>query len=310
MSVEEAKKTIQQASDFIQANVTAHFKSERPFHPHCLIICGSGLSGITSELQNKDHLILPYSIIPGFASSTVQGHNGELWFGFVKQTPVVIMSGRFHFYEGHSLDKIVFPIRALHEFSISHCGSSLKTLVATNASGGLNPIYEVGDLMLLYDHVNLPGLCGNNPLRGPNYDKYGPRFLATSDCYNLELRKLAFQKKEELKIPRQLHEGTYCFVAGPTFESRAESFLLRNFGGDTVGMSTVPEVIIARHCGWNILAISVITNKCVMETPSSALDDDQIPLDQGKANHDEVLEMGKAASKDLQALIEGIVSEL
>ncbi|KAL6937798.1 hypothetical protein ACO0RG_004321 [Hanseniaspora osmophila] len=307
------RANIEKGSAIIARQVEAHFQKTGPFHPHALIICGSGLGGLTSKLLSSPHLIIPYSAIPGFKTSTVQGHRGELWFGYLnKTTPVVVMSGRLHFYEGHEMKDTVFPIRVLHHYSTKYCGSSLQSLVVTNASGGLNPEFEEGDLMVLNDHINLPGLTGLNPLIGANFEEHGPRFLATSDAYDAQLRKLLFEKKNQLKSlhDRRIHEGCYCFVTGPTFESRAESRFIQSIGGDCVGMSTVPEVIVARHCGWKVLAISVITNKCVLDKPSKVSDNVQVPLEQGKANHEEVLLTGKLASKDMETLIEAVASEL
>ena len=304
--IEEQRSLIREAAGYLTKQLKAHFKDEQPYEPRTLIICGSGLGGITNRISHEGSgpLVIPYGSIPGFKESTVVGHFGSLMFGNMGTSPVVIMSGRLHGYEGHSIIETTFPIRALHEMG------HVKNLIVTNAAGGINPNFKACDLMCIYDHINFPGLAGYHPLKGPNFDEYGPRFLALSDAYDLDLRKLLFAKMTELGINRPLHEGTYMFVSGPTFESRAESRMIRSLGGDAVGMSTVPEVIVARHCGWKVLAISLITNQCVVDPPSSALDKQSVPLCQGKATHSEVLENGKIASLDIERLIESVVSEL
>lgn len=301
--IEEQRALIKSANRYITEKIEQHFPSG--FSPKALIICGSGLGGISTKIAAEPApLKLPYSAIPGFKLSTVPGHNGELIFGLMNDVPIVLMNGRLHSYEGHSLVETVHPIRVLHMLG------SVDVLIVTNAAGGINKDYKAGDLMCVYDHINFPGLSGFHPLRGPNFDEFGPRFLATSDAYDLELRKLLFAKKEELGIERTIHEGTYSFVHGPTFESRAESRLLRTLGTDAVGMSTVPEVITARHCGWKVLALSLITNECVVDPPASVFDKNPVPIQDGKATHDEVLENGAKASKDVEKLIFSIVAGL
>lgn len=301
--ISEERALIKSADKYISEKIEQHFSEK--FAPKTLIICGSGLGGISTRVsETPKPLVLPYSSIPGFKVSTVPGHNGELIFGFMNDSPVVLMNGRLHSYEGHSLVETVHPIRSLHMLN------SIETLIVTNAAGGINASFKTGDLMCVYDHINFPGLCGFHPLRGPNFDEYGPRFLATSDAYDLELRKLLFAKQKELKIERTIHEGTYAFVHGPTFESRAESRFLRMAGADAVGMSTVPEVVTARHCGWKVLALSLITNECVVDPPASVRDEKPVPIQEGKATHAEVLENSAKASKDVQDLIYAIVAEL
>lgn len=305
IGIDEQRKLIYSASEFLQKEVNDHFKELKPLEPRVLIVCGSGLGGISNRLSSEpEPLIIPFASIPGFKVSTVPGHIGTLVFGFMNNTPVALMNGRLHSYEGHSFFDVSFPIRALN-----HMGC-LKTLIVTNAAGGLNDSFSPCDLMCLSDHINYPGFAGNHPLRGPNFEEIGPRFLPMSDAYDLELRKLLFKKKESLKIERPLHEGTYIYVSGPTFETRAESRMLRMLGADAVGMSTVPEVIVARHCGWRILALSLITNKCVCDPAPSALDKNPAPMNQGIASHEEVLENGAKASLDVERLIEEVVGEL
>ncbi|EDO17070.1 hypothetical protein Kpol_530p40 [Vanderwaltozyma polyspora DSM 70294] len=303
--IDQQRKSIQFASTYLKDRLHEHFGVDK-FKPRTLIICGSGLGGISNRISKDtiEPLIISYADIPGFKESTVPGHHGSMVFGMMNSSPVVLMSGRLHGYEGHNLFETTFPIRVLHHLS------SVKNLIVTNAAGGVNPDFKVCDLMCIYDHINFPGLAGNHPLRGQNFDEYGPRFLALSDAYDLGLRKLLFKKQKELGIERPIHEGTYTFVSGPTFESRAEIRMMRVIGGDAVGMSTVPEVIVARHCGWKVLAISLITNECVSSLPASAHDPNPVPIDNGKATHDEVLENGKKASLDVERLVEGIVGEL
>lgn len=270
--------------------------------PKCLIICGSGLGGISSLLH--DTIEIPYKDIPGFKVSTVPGHAGKLVFGFIgsNKVPVVCMVGRLHFYEGYTFNETTFPIRLAKRLGV-------ETVVVTNAAGGINANFKAGDLMIIYDHINIPGFAGWHPLRGPNLEEFGPRFQPLSDAYDLELRQMFFQQKEKLGIERKVHEGTYFFATGPTFESRAESRVIRTLGGDAVGMSTVPEVIVARHSGLRVLALSLITNECVVDPPASALDKNPKPLNEGMASHEEVLEYANQASKDVEKIIEATINE-
>lgn len=304
--VGEQRELIHSAAEYLEKEINAHFQNTEPFKPRTLIICGSGLGGISNRVSKSDPepLVLTYGKIPGFKKSTVPGHTGTLLFGMMNSTPVVLMNGRLHSYEGHSLLEVTFPIRVLH-----HMGH-VKTLIVTNAAGGLHPAMSPCDLMCISDHINLPGFAGVHPLRGPNFDEVGPRFLAMSDAYDLNLRKLLFEQKKKLGITRPLHEGTYMYVSGPTFETRAESRMIRSLGADAVGMSTVPEVVVARHCGWRVLALSLITNSCVVSAAPSALDENPTPMDEGIASHEEVLENGKRASLDVERIIESIVAEL
>jgi purine-nucleoside phosphorylase len=199
----------------------------------------------------------------------------------------------------------------------------VETILLTNAAGGLNPAYNVGDLVCLNDHLNLAGLVGFHPLRGANEEEFGVRFPPLSDAYDIHLRQLAHRSWNELRhqspSPRQMHEGTYAFVAGPTYETRAECRMLRNLGADVVGMSTVPEIVTARHSSMRVLAFSLVTNKSVLE-PTVRADDPELQgmtreqldqyLGQGKANHLEVLEAGQEAAADMQSLVLRIVTQL
>lgn len=274
-------------------------------HPRVMIICGSGLGGIAEEIHTKPRVEIKYDDIPGFQQSTVEGHAGKLLFGLMgsKQVPVMCMVGRLHFYEGYSLQEITFPIRLAK-------GLGISTMVVTNSAGGINSEFEAGELMLIDDHVNLPGLAGNHPLRGPNLDSEGPRFQPLSDAYDFSLRQLFLNKAKELGVTRRIHEGTYFFVAGPTYETRAEVRMIRTMGGDAVGMSTVPEVIVARHSGLRVLALSLITNKGLGDRPPSAYFPSSKSLEEGMANHEEVLQSAKEASRDVQSIIAATINEL
>ncbi len=200
---------------------------------------------------------------------------------------------------------------------------SVQTMILTNAAGGLNPDYNVGDIVCLNDHLNLAGLVGFHPLRGPNAEDFGTRFPPLSDAYDIQLRQLAHKAwrsvREQSPSPRRMHEGVYAFVGGPSYETRAECRMLRSLGADVVGMSTVPEIIVARHSGMRVLAFSLVTNKAVLE-PTVRADDPELAglsrqdldayLSRGKADHQEVLEAGQAAALDMQGLVLRIVAEL
>ncbi|WPK26353.1 hypothetical protein PUMCH_003706 [Australozyma saopauloensis] len=273
--------------------------------PRVLIICGSGLGGIADILHSEPSLEVSYGEIPGFQQSTVPGHAGKLIFGLIgeKKVPVVCMVGRLHFYEGYTFQQTTFPVRVSKKLGV-------ETVVVTNAAGGVNSEYKPGDLMIINDHINFPGFAGHHPLRGPNLAEFGPRFQPLSDAYSHSLRNLFFKKAKELGVTRSIYEGTYLFAAGPTFESRAEVRMVRILGGDAVGMSTVPEVIVARHCGMEVLALSLITNAGVGEKPPSAFEENPRPLDDGMASHDEVLESANEASKDVQKIFAATINEL
>lgn len=296
-TTQEIYDLLDKAQAYVQDKVTGELSK-----PKTLIICGSGLGGISSLLH--DTIEISYKDIPGFKVSTVPGHAGKLVFGFIgsNKVPVVCMVGRLHFYEGYTFNETTFPVRLAKQLGV-------EIVVVTNAAGGINANYKAGDLMIIYDHINIPGFAGWHPLRGPNLEKFGPRFQPLSDAYDLELRQIFFQEKEKLGIERKVHEGTYFFATGPTFESRAESRVIRTLGGDAVGMSTVPEVIIARHSGLRVLALSLITNECVVDPPASALDKNPKPLNEGMASHEEVLEYANQASKDVEKIIEATINQ-
>jgi purine-nucleoside phosphorylase len=217
--------------------------------PDIGIILGTGLGGLAREIAVEAEV--PYAEIPGFPLSTVETHAGRLLLGRLGGRAVVAMQGRFHRYEGYDLQQVTFPVRVLHALGA-------RTLIVSNACGGMNPLWGPGDLVLLSDHINL---LGDNPLVGPNDERLGPRFPDMSAPYDLELRVLAREAALELGI--MLREGVYVAVAGPNLETRAEYRMLRALGADVVGMSTVPEVIVAGHQGMRTIGISIITDQCL-----------------------------------------------
>lgn len=305
---------VTQSATYIQSIVPEELRN-----PKVGIICGSGLGGLVDTLEAAPQIAIPYSDIPEFPHSTVVGHAGKLVFGHLgeKKTPVVVMVGRAHFYEGHSIEKVTFPVRVMKLLGI-------QSIIVTNAAGGLNPEYNVGDIMILNDHINFPGLAGNHPLRGPNEEAFGTRFPALSDAYDLSFRRtvhLAYRKLETVSTKRTVREGVYAFVSGPTFETRAECRMLRAMGADVVGMSTVPEICVARHAGLRVLAMSLVTNCAVLEpgprgdsllieSAQGAGDDLNNLLEAGKANHQEVLEAGNEAATDMQALVRKFIDDI
>lgn len=304
LAAEEYLSLIESATEALKAKLLP-FKDVGIADPRVLIICGSGLGGIADTLHPEPSLVVPYGEIPGFQQSTVPGHAGKLIFGLIgeNKVPVVCMVGRLHFYEGYTFQETTLPVRVSKKLGV-------ETVVVTNAAGGVNPEYKPGDLMIINDHINFPGFGGHHPLRGPNLAGYGPRFQPLSDAYSHKLRHLFFKKAKELGVTRSIYEGTYLFAAGPTFESRAEVRMVRLLGGDAVGMSTVPEVIVARHSGMDVLALSLITNAGVAERPPSAFEENPRPLDDGMASHDEVLESANEASKDVQRIFAATINEL
>jgi len=217
--------------------------------PEIGIILGTGLGGLAREIAVEAEV--PYAEIPGFPLSTVETHAGRLLLGRLGGRPVVAMQGRFHRYEGYDLQQVTFPVRVLHALGA-------RTLIVSNACGGMNPLWGPGELVLLSDHINL---LGDNPLVGPNDERLGPRFPDMSAPYDPELRTLA--RKMALELGIMLHEGVYVAVAGPNLETRAEYRMLRAMGADVVGMSTVPEVIVAGHQGMRTIGISIITDQCL-----------------------------------------------
>ena len=251
--------------------------------PEVAIILGTGLGGLASRIESQ--VVIDYRDIPGFPLSTVESHAGRLISGRLSGLPVLAMQGRFHKYEGYSLQQATFPVRVLRQLGA-------QTLIVSNACGGMNPDWSAGDLMLLADHINL---LGDHPLIGPNDDRLGPRFPDMSDAYDPTLRALAREVAAEQGIA--LREGVYVAVTGPNLETRAEYTMLRAIGADVVGMSTVPEVLVARHGGMRVLGISIITDMCIPETLEVA-------------SLEKILAVAGRAEPKLTALVEGVVARL
>jgi len=282
---------------FLPYRVAAYYLSEvlkeaKIDFPTVGVICGSGLSGLSQALEGKI-LNVKYSDIPGFPSHcTVAGHKGEVVFGKLSGVPAICFRGRFHSYEGHDMKTVALPATVMRCLGV-------KVVIVTNAAGGLNPGYNVGDVVCVSDHLAIPQLAGKNPLVGPNDDELGPRFPPTSNAYNDELRKAALTAAKNLELDFLRPVGTYCFVSGPMYESKAECRFLRNLGGDCVGMSTIPEIVTAHHCGMQILCLSLVTNKVIMEG------------DEGPhASHAEVLEAVKNRSIQMQSLVKEVIKVL
>lgn len=267
--------------DSAEATALAAIRARTAQVPNVAIVIGSGLGALADQIESADKI--PYPEIPGWAASTVVGHVGELVIGSLGGKTVAAMRGRLHYYEGHEMSAVAFPIDVFRAWGI-------RTIVLTNACGGLNPEFKVGDLMLINDHINF---MGANPLRGPNDLSIGPRFPDLLGAYSAELRGLAHE------VDGDLREGVYVAVAGPNFETPAELRMLRAWGADAVGMSTVPEVLVARHAGMRILAISTVTDM--------ALGD---PAHSQSVSHEDVLSAASAASDRLTRLVTGVVSRL
>jgi purine-nucleoside phosphorylase len=265
-----------------------YIRGQNPIAPRVGLILGSGLNPLADAVQ--DGSAIPYGQIPHFPRPTVEGHAGRLILGRLEGIPVVVMQGRVHFYEGYSMQQVVFPVRTMQVMGI-------EILVVTNAAGGLNPDFHAGDLMLISDHLNIIGMTGNNPLFGPNDPSLGPRFPDMSLPYDPDLRRIARQVAREKQLP--LHEGVYASLSGPSFESPAEIRFLRLIGADAVGMSTVPEVIVARHGGIRVLGISGISNVALTEPAAGQV-----------TSHEEVLEAGRQIVPRLIALICGVLARL
>lgn len=256
--------------------------------PQVGIVLGSGLSSLADELEEA--VSLPFTAIPHMLPTTVLGHDGQLVVGTLADIPVAVLRGRLHLYEGYTPQQITFPLRVMGLLGI-------KTCTLTNAAGGLNPAIEAGSLMMIRDHIGFPSLGGLNPLFGPNDERFGPRFPAMTNAYDPILREKALAVAREHDIA--LSEGVYAMVSGPNFETQAELRMLRGFGVDAVGMSTVPEAIVARQMGIRVLAFSIITNLALAETGEPEVPD-----------HEEVLRMASATASQLTTLLRHAISEL
>ncbi|MGG3924551.1 purine-nucleoside phosphorylase [Metabacillus fastidiosus] len=266
----------------IQETVS-YLLSKYKITPKIGLILGSGLGVLADEIENA--VKVPYDQIPNFPVSTVEGHAGQLVFGKLMGADVVAMQGRFHFYEGYSMEKVTFPVRVMKELGV-------EILIVTNAAGGINESFEPGDLMIITDHINN---MGTNPLIGPNDAKLGVRFPDLSEAYNKELRKIAKEVSTELNI--NIQEGVYVANTGPTYETPAEIRALRILGGDAVGMSSVPEVIVARHSNIKVLGISCISNMAagILDQPLS---------------HDEVIETTEKVRENFLNLVKRTVEKI
>ncbi|MBX3059096.1 MAG: purine-nucleoside phosphorylase [Anaerolineae bacterium] len=258
------------------------------YQPTVGLVLGSGLNALADSIQNPH--IIPYEQIPHWPASTVPGHGGRLVIGQLEGQTVLVQQGRAHFYEGYSMSHITLPVRVMQLLGI-------HTLIVTNAAGGINAAFQPGDLMLITDHINFLGIAGNNPLRGPNEDSFGSRFPDMTRPYDPHLRQIALEVAQVRGFT--LQQGVYGYVAGPSFETPAELRFLRAVGADAVGMSTVPEVVVARHGGLRVVGISSITNKA-----------DPDPQPGTTVTHDEVLETGKQIVPNLMTLIRGILLRL
>jgi len=274
------RKEFKEAADLIRSRTRRS--------PTVGLILGSGLGPLAADVTEPD--IIAYRDIPHFPVSTVEGHPGRLVVGQLEGQEVLVMQGRAHYYEGYSMQHIALPVRVMHTLDIN-------TLIVTNAAGGLNPTFRPGDLMLITDHINLIGMAGLNPLRGPNDPGLGPRFPDMSQAYDPGLRQIALKVADDLSFV--LRQGVYICLSGPSFETPADLRFLRMIGADAVGMSTVPEVTAARHAGMRVLGLSGVSNVASPE-----------PSKGHETTHEEVLETGKTLVPRLIALIKGVLREI
>jgi len=264
-------------------HATRIIRARTNVEPRIAVVLGSGLGGFADDFEEAD--AIPYEDIPGFVRSTAEGHAGRLVIGKVDGVPVLAMQGRVHYYEGYSLEEVTFPVRTFKLLGI-------KTLILTNAAGGINVELTQGALMVITDHLNL---MGANPLRGPNDDRFGPRFPDMSAVYSPELQELVIDEARTIGV--EVRRGIYGALSGPNYETPAEIHLLRNLGADAVGMSTVPEAIVARHMGVEVLGISCITNM------AAGISDEPI-------NHEEVIATGDRVRGTFTELLRHVVSRI
>lgn len=263
----------------------AAVRQQTKLKPDVALILGSGLGALADDIAAA--ATVAYADIPHFPRSTVEGHRGELVLGNLSGCNVAVMRGRFHYYEGYDLEQTTFPVRVLRELGA-------HTLLVTNAAGGLRGDWHVGDLMRIADHINFPGMAGQHPLRGPNDTRLGLRFPALTNAYDADLGRLVHTLATEEGV--SVHDGVYAMLTGPSFETPAELRMLQMLGVDAVGMSTVPEVIVARHGGMRVLGISMISNIATPDAPP--------------ANHEEVLAAGEAVKPKFTALLKRLLAEL
>jgi purine-nucleoside phosphorylase len=258
-------------------------RSRTTVEPRIAVVLGSGLGGFADDFDEA--VAIPYEDIPGFVRSTAQGHAGRLVIGKVESVPVLAMQGRVHYYEGYSLEEVTFPVRTFGLLGI-------KTLILTNAAGGINVQLTQGALMVITDHLNLMGV---NPLRGPNDERFGPRFPDMSTVYSPELQELVVEEAKAINL--EVRRGIYGALSGPSYETPAEIHLLRGLGADAVGMSTVPEAIVARHMGLEVLGISCITNM------AAGISDEPI-------NHEEVMATGDRVRATFTELLQRVIGAI
>ena len=270
-----------------QIDQAADVVRKRSFYkPRVALILGSGLNGLADSVQKAD--TIPFNELPHMPVSTVHGHAGRLVIGELEGQSVFVMQGRVHFYEGYSMGQVTFPIRIMQRLGI-------EMLFVTNAAGGVNPDFVPGDVMLITDNLNIIGMTGMNPLFGPNIDELGPRFPDMSQVYDRELISKARKAASDENI--QMREGVYCALSGPSFEGPADLRFLRMAGADAVGMSTVPEVIVARHGGMRVLGLSGISNKANLDGSTAT-------------THEEVIEAGKVITPKVEKIIRGVLRSL
>lgn len=266
--------------------VTEAVRAKISFKPRVGIILGSGLNDLAASVKNAT--TIPYGDLPLWPVSTVEGHAGRLVIGKLEEQNVLVMQGRVHYYEGYSMGQVTLPVRVMQRLGI-------EIMIVTNAAGGVNPEFVPGDVMLITDNLNLMGMSGLNPLMGPNLDEIGPRFPDMSQAYDKELGMIARKVASENDIT--LREGVYCGLSGPSFESPADLRFLRLAGTDAVGMSTVPEVIVARHGGLRVLGISGISNKANLDGSTVT-------------THQEVIEAGKIITPKIETIIRGVLEAI
>jgi purine-nucleoside phosphorylase len=273
--------TLEQIDEAVDA-----IRRRTSYLPRVGLILGSGLNSLADSVQKAD--IIPYGELPHWPVSTVQGHAGRLVIGELEGQTALVMQGRIHFYEGYSMSQITLPVRVMLRLG-------LEMMFVTNAAGGVNPDFAPGDVMLIADNLNLIAMMGGNPLMGPNIDELGPRFPDMSQAYDRRLMGLARQVASNENIP--LREGVYCALSGPSFEGPADLRFLRGIGADAVGMSTVPEVIVARHGGMRVLGLSGISNKANLDGSAAT-------------THEEVIEAGKVITPKIEKIIRGVLRSL
>ncbi len=267
-------------------NAANYISRQTSVKPLIALVLGSGLGKLAEEVHEA--VVIPFDQIPEWPVSTIQGHSGRLVIGSLFGVPAMVMQGRVHYYEGYSMDRVTFPVRVMQRMGVGN-------LILTNAAGAINPVYVPGDVMMLNDQINLIGMAGLNPLRGPNLEEFGERFPDMSHPYDTGFMATARRTAREHEI--KLHEGVYICLAGPSFESPADLRFLKTIGADAVGMSTVPENIVARHGKMRVLGLSGISNKANLDGSTIT-------------THEEVLAAGNVIVPKLTTIIRGVVESL